>query len=1255
MAFNWIRQDLLTTYFHTAGDVIVQTSTSNILSAGAGVSAQHTGEIDLRFYGGVFAQNDGFDLGTTADAGSTTRLSLTIGATGTVSAEGSAIEISRSGAAITNHGTLDSRESAVFHDGDQTEGTHFVNYGTVTSTEDSAFSASNSANAPDVVHIIDNLGDLSGGISIFNTSLEVNNAGQIAGDITASVDSAIENTAANSGTLTLNNSGTILDDIAAYLGNVEITNSEGSTIFGRISTGLGRGLSVQLDIVNHGVIGDDIVTDGSSISLYNTGQVGRILGFANGQNSIDNFGTISTLFTEGDTTLINYAGGTISGQANLFGGASVFNEGLIGGGLFGLTSDTNMVNAEGGTITGRTSGVEFAARFLNADSVGTLFNAGTIIGLSASNDHDFDGDEEDAAGLLSYFDNAVITNAATGVIRGEGFGVYQAVEDDEVIVTTASLDFNNAGQIQALTQAGLFVRAADTTLVNSGEILGFTHGLDFAGNTLRFTNSGTFDGGEDGVRLDMAESSATPLTTLTNTGMIQGRAGDGLVAAGASFVLINGADASILGGNQAVVLEGDVGDADTSFVLDNDGVIHAAQGGGVVADGFNTYDIRNSGELSAGGQAIEAFGNGQADSAFTLQNTGTITATNGGGVSVIFAAASLFNADGAVIRSSGTALDFTRLEVSDALVFTNAGLIDSTTGRGLSATGYGSADILNTGTLAAQGSALRLDGTDDAVLATYSVSNRGVLETRGTDGAVWVDSESLDLSNAAGATIRSGGIAVQLLDSTAQDNSLYLSNLGTIEGGADAASAIASGAGDDAVLNGRSGVIIGSVFLGNGSDVLRNAGEISGITTMGYGDDLVRNGVDGRMGAVVMSFGMDTLSNAGTITDGVSTGGFAFGFPAFTYDDAADAITNTATGQISGTVSMGGGNDVFVSAGAVFGDISMGRGTHVDADALTLLAGSVTVGDIDTGGGADVLVLAGTQRGDVATGEGDDLFRQSGISAGTVDLGAGADVLSNGLLGQMSGPVVMGDGADTLTNFGLIDGDIVMGTDAAQSTLVNRGTLIGDVTFGSGGDTMKTTGEVVGDLDFGGGADRLVVGGGQINGNLLLGTGNDTVINRADMISSIDLGDGADLYDGRGGSLEGIVIGGSGNDTLIAGDTGLRMDGGAGRDALLGGAGADTFIYSDVGDSVAAGGAFDRVRQFTVDEDQFDLRDVTQGVGVFVGSNAFAGSGTASVRATQSGVNTLIQVDVDGDGVEDMRMLMNAFDASLLDAGDFLL
>jgi fimbrial isopeptide formation D2 family protein/uncharacterized repeat protein (TIGR01451 family) len=231
-------------------------------------------------------------------------------------------------------------------------------------------------------------------------------------------------------------------------------------------------------------------------------------------------------------------------------------------------------------------------------------------------------------------------------------------------------------------------------------------------------------------------------------------------------------------------------------------------------------------------------------------------------------------------------------------------------------------------------------------------------------------------------------------------------------------------------------------------------------------------------------------------------------------------------------------------------------------------------------------------------------------------------------------PIQGGMGDDNLT--GTTGNDLIEG-------LQGNDTLVGD----AGNDSLE--GQLGNDLLIGGaGADALDGGAGNdtasflgataaVTANLATGLGTQGVADGDSYMGIENLIGGGfnDRLAGDGGAnrLEGmagrdVLVGGGGDDTLI---------GGAGRDTMTGGTGADRFTWAALGESPAADA--DRVVDFAWAEgDLLDLSAIDANLTLagdqaftLVAGNVFAGGGQGSIRQSQSGGDTRLEID-QGDG-----------------------
>jgi len=202
------------------------------------------------------------------------------------------------------------------------------------------------------------------------------------------------------------------------------------------------------------------------------------------------------------------------------------------------------------------------------------------------------------------------------------------------------------------------------------------------------------------------------------------------------------------------------------------------------------------------------------------------------------------------------------------------------------------------------------------------------------------------------------------------------------------------------------------------------------------------------------------------------------------------------------------------------------------------------------------------------------------------------------------------------------------------------------------------------------GADTLTGSGG---GDLLRGYG------KADHITGRG---GADTLYGGGGND--TILGGGGRDELFGGGGNDRLSGQAGNDALFGGAGADVLsggggrdeLVGGAGaDILAGGGGRDVFRFFTPKEigngkthdvvQDFEAGDTINLFSIdadttlagnqafdFIGDTGFSGT-AGELRVVHGKARTLVQGDVDGDGLRDFLLELTGHVD--LNAGDFVL
>ena len=203
--------------------------------------------------------------------------------------------------------------------------------------------------------------------------------------------------------------------------------------------------------------------------------------------------------------------------------------------------------------------------------------------------------------------------------------------------------------------------------------------------------------------------------------------------------------------------------------------------------------------------------------------------------------------------------------------------------------------------------------------------------------------------------------------------------------------------------------------------------------------------------------------------------------------------------------------------------------------------------------------------------------------------------------------------------------DLVLGSTAEVEFVL----LTGAALAATGSNTVN---QLVGNA-----SDNTLSGLGG-NDYLSGGLGNDLLLG----------GDGNDYLEGQGGDDR--LEGGAGDDILI---------GATGADTLLGGAGLDRFIFGTLNDFGVAGGAREIIADFVSGQDRIQFIGIDANAGV-AGDQAFAMINTAAfsnvagqLRYFTEGANTVMEGDVNGDGVADFQLQLTGIHTFV--AADLLL
>jgi Ca2+-binding RTX toxin-like protein len=170
-----------------------------------------------------------------------------------------------------------------------------------------------------------------------------------------------------------------------------------------------------------------------------------------------------------------------------------------------------------------------------------------------------------------------------------------------------------------------------------------------------------------------------------------------------------------------------------------------------------------------------------------------------------------------------------------------------------------------------------------------------------------------------------------------------------------------------------------------------------------------------------------------------------------------------------------------------------------------------------------------------------------------------------------------------------------------------------------------------------------------VTASLAITAAQDTIGSGIDTLTSIENLTGS-LFDDvlTGSSSSNVLIGLDGNDVL---------NGGNGADTLVGGSGADRFVFTALANSSPA--APDTIVDFTHGVDFIDLSAIDANTSA-AGNQAFAFAGQGAnavahaVTWYETGGNTVVQVDVNGNTTADLTIMLAGIDHHL-SSTDFIL
>lgn len=468
---------------------------------------------------------------------------------------------------------------------------------------------------------------------------------------------------------------------------------------------------------------------------------------------------------------------------------------------------------------------------------------------------------------------------------------------------------------------------------------------------------------------------------------------------------------------------------------------------------------------------------------------------------------------------------------------------------------------------------------------------------------------------------------------------------GVVVNGGNDCDIINTATGTIAALSGTAGY--NAVYMAGDRNTLTNAGDIysvNGTAVFMTGTDMVLNNsgrIQGRDVGLVAAGISYSITNSGTIDCVAATTASAV-YLAGT--SAAKVLVNTGVIQ---SLVPGSGTAIIVEAHNLTTIVNSGTvrsvgGVAIDASTSTGGIHLTNSGTI-TSSTAFVLSVAGTNLADT-------LINTGSINR-SVGLGDGDDTF-NGIGGFVGGTVFGGDGSDTyrvsdalLAIFeagGEGAADHVLSTVSfalATGSEIETLTLLGAATNGSGNEFNNTiNGNTADNRLFGGAGNDTLNGGtgqdtlrGDAGNDLVMGNEGDDTLKGSSGIDTLYGGDGDDIL--WGDSSHDRLYGDEGEDVLI---------GGTGRDTMVGGADADMFVFRGVTDS-NAGANRDIISLFEAGLDKIDLSLIDANTVqngnqsfVFLGTGVF--TNVAGQLRVLSGANSILQADVNGDGVADFEL-----------------
>jgi fibronectin-binding autotransporter adhesin len=793
---------------------------------------------------------------------------------------------------------------------------------------------------------------------------------------------------ANGNLLEATNGGTL------QLENLTVTNSAAGE--------LSIDARSELDLMGATVIGGSdtnlgnvVVTDGASV-LHG--------------DSVTNFGTMTveagaSLTLEGDTTLINEAGGLIKAD----------------GGTVAIELDTP-ANVNSGTIEAVNGGeVDF---YVNVDG-------GSNHGLI----------EAGAGGTVHFFQNA--HGGGGGGPQGGNYGTMEAADGGVLIFDGGIDNFDLVGAFNGglvYLNNGIKNHAGTVDAAGSGSQISISGGGNQSENAAQILAE--HDGvisltsvvlkNDAGATIDAASGGSISWITggIDNFGTFSAGNNGTITFAGVDFTNESSGSIDAASGGAIIFTFNILG---TSSVTNDGGMIEATQGGtitfeellgGIVNENGGVIEAGTCGTITISGLTsvanlggmIEAIGtDATVDLDGAIINDGTIKTSDGGLIEasnyVFFSNVTV--ADGSVIDiKDGTSLLGLggTTTIDGTVTFEGGGEVFNTTGSQITGGSHGGT-LINETTIAGVGTI----GGNDLVLDNRST---GTIDA-GDDGGTLTIHTGNTVTNAGTLQATNGG-ALQIDDAVTNSNMIEAHDLGSAivlaGGGSNSGTITASGGGAITIDNNNNTSVFNSNMIvagAGGTITINNTGD-SGIWNSGTIEALTGGTLN------IYDRNDDYIKNTGTIeADG--------GTINITHDHSSVINENLVEAIDGGTINITNINNGDISGGGNAGTQKADGGTiNVHGGAANLSGGTI---EAINGGTFDIFNGGLNNAGGTA---------EAG-SGGTFDINGGLNNASGAKVEALAGGTVNIDGG-TVQNFGLIEalsGGIVTFDDGA--TLHNSG------------------------------------------------------------------------------------------------------------------------------------------------------------------------------------------------------------------------